>query len=198
MAKWIFDRLASLLGILVLSPILLIAAIAVIADSRGGAFFVQTRTGKGGVPFGLFKFRTMRPHSESQGKLTIGSRDPRITSVGYVLRKYKIDELPQLINVVLGHMSLVGPRPEVPEYTDMYNADQRRVLEVKPGITDYASLLYFHESELLARSANPRKTYIEEVMPAKLRLNLEYIERRSFKEDLRIIAKTISRILGTR
>jgi lipopolysaccharide/colanic/teichoic acid biosynthesis glycosyltransferase len=154
--------------------------------------------GKNGKHFGLFKFRTMEPKADAQGTLTIGSRDPRITRVGYSLRKYKVDELPQLLNVLIADMSLVGPRPEVPEYTLLYTPDQKRVLDVRPGITDYASLLYFHESELLAESEDPRKTYLEEVMPAKLALNLEYINRRSFGEDLRIIAKTIGRIIRTR
>lgn len=197
MAKAIFDRLAALIGIIVLSPLLLVCTLLVSLDSPGGPFFVQTRVGKHGKTFGLYKFRSMRIDAEQSGKLTIGDRDPRITKVGYILRKYKLDELPQLFNVLFGHMSVVGPRPEVPEYVALYNTDQRRALEVKPGITDYASLIYFRESELLAKSPDPGSTYINEVMPTKLALNLKYIEQRSFMEDLRIIGQTILRILRT-
>ncbi len=194
MIKTLFDRIASLIGLILLSPLLLILTLAVLFDSPGGAFFIQQRVGKKGELFGLFKFRTMRPLSETDGKLTIGNRDPRITAVGYFLRKYKLDELPQLFNVFIGEMSLVGPRPEVPEFVEMYSPAQRKVLDVKPGITDYASLKYFHESELLAESADPRATYINEVMPAKLALNLEYLERRSFIEDLHVILLTVRKI----
>lgn len=182
------------MGLIVLLPLLISLAVAVALDSRGGAFFVQQRTGRHGRLFGMFKFRTMRPFSEKEGKLTVGSKDPRVTRVGYILRKYKLDELPQLINVLKADMSLVGPRPEVPEYVAMYTPEQRRVLEVRPGITDYASLRYFHESELLASSADPEQTYIREVMPAKLALNLEYIRRRSFLGDIKILIITVSRI----
>lgn len=191
-----FDKLAAFLGLLILSPLLIIIALAISFDSRGGVFYIQTRIGKDFKPFGLYKFRTMRPDSESKGRLTIGKDDPRITRVGAFLRKYKLDELPQLINVLNGTMNLVGPRPEVLEYVQLYNEEQRKVLSVKPGITDYASLAYFDENELLAQSSNPRQTYIDEVMPAKLKLNLEYIENRSFGEDLRIVFRTIGRVLG--
>jgi len=194
MRREIFDKLAALIGILILSPLFIIMALAISLDSRGGVFFVQCRVGKDFQPFGLYKFRTMRPFAESGGKLTVGNNDPRITKVGVFLRKYKIDELPQLFNVLRGDMNLVGPRPEVPEYVEHYSAEQRKVLSVKPGITDYASLLYFNENEMLARSSNPKETYLKEIMPAKLELNLEYIERRSFGEDLRIIAKTVIKI----
>lgn len=196
MIRTLFDRIAALTGLLVLSPFLIVIAIAISLDSRGGVFFVQTRVGKDFKPFGLFKFRTMRPFAEKAGKLTIGNNDPRITKVGAFLRKYKLDELPQLFNVLNGTMNLVGPRPEVPEYVEYYSKEQRKVLSVKPGITDYASLLYFNENELLAQSENPRETYITVVMPRKLKLNLEYIEKRSFGEDLRIIFKTLRRILS--
>ncbi len=192
--KAIFDRVVSLIALLLLSPLFLIIALAVVLGSRGGAFYVQQRVGQGGRLFGMYKFRSMRPFADKAGKLTIGHRDPRVTRVGYILRKYKIDELPQLINVLFGDMSLVGPRPEVPEYVAMYTAEQKRVLNVKPGITDYASLRYFHESELLAKSDDPQRTYIGEVMPAKLALNLDYIDRRSFGEDLKILALTVGRI----
>ncbi len=196
MLRSIFDKVAALIGILVLSPLFLVVTASIVLDSRGGVFFIQTRIGKNFKPFGLYKFRTMRPFAEREGKLTVGNNDPRITRVGSVLRKYKIDELPQLFNVLVGDMNLVGPRPEVAEYVEQYTEEQLKVLSVKPGITDYASLLYFNENEVLAKSSNPKETYLKEIMPAKLRLNLEYIERRSFREDLRIIFKTIGKIFG--
>ncbi len=194
MLRSLFDKIAALLGLLVLSPFLIIIALAISVDSRGGVFFVQTRVGKDFKPFGLFKFRTMRPFAEKEGKLTIGNNDPRITTVGAILRKVKLDELPQLFNVLNGTMNLVGPRPEVLEYVEHYSEEQRKVLTVKPGITDYASLLYFNENEMLAQSENPKETYLNVIMPAKLKLNLEYIEKRSFSEDLKIIFRTVIRI----
>lgn len=197
MVKFIFDRTAALAGIALLFPLFVCLSAAVAFDSRGGVFFVQQRTGRHGRLFGMYKFRTMRPFSEKEGKLTVGSRDPRVTRVGYILRKYKLDELPQLFNVLIGDMSLVGPRPEVPEYVAVYTPEQRRVLDVRPGITDYASLRYFHESELLAQSPDPQHTYLHEVMPAKLALNLEYIRRRSFRGDVKILALTLKRIVST-
>lgn len=196
MFRNLFDKIAAAIGLIILSPLFLVVALAILFDSKGGVFFIQTRVGKDFRPFGLFKFRTMRPDTEKAGKLTIGSKDPRITVVGAILRKYKIDELPQLFNVLIGDMNLVGPRPEVPEYVAHYTPEQRKVLSVKPGITDYASLLYFNENEVLGQSPNPLETYLNEVMPAKLKLNLEYIENRSFAEDLKIIFKTIKRIFS--
>lgn len=197
MLRTLFDKIAALIGLLILSPLFVIIALAIILDSKGGVFFIQERVGKDFQPFGLFKFRTMRPFSESEGKLTVGTNDPRITRVGAYLRKYKVDELPQLFNVVNGTMNLAGPRPEVPDYVKYYNEEQRKVLSVKPGITDYASLVYFNENELLAQSANPKETYLNEVMPAKLKLNLEYIANKSFSEDLKIIFKTVVKIFKT-
>lgn len=196
MIKRLFDIVFSGTMLLLLSPLLLIIILAVVLDSKGGAFFGQIRVGKDEEPFRLWKFRTMRPDSENKGQLTIGARDSRITSVGFILRKYKIDELPQLWNVLMGEMSMVGPRPEVPRYVAMYNQEQKAVLSVKPGITDYASLLYFEESELLAKSSDPEKTYISEVMPAKLRLNLEYVAKNSLGGDLVIIARTVKRMFS--
>ena len=178
------------------SPLFLLIALAVIVDSRGGIFFGQIRVGKNDVPFRMWKFRTMRPQSEQSGQLTVGSSDRRITRVGYFLRKLKVDELPQLWNVFKGDMSVVGPRPEVPRYVALYTAEQRRVLSIRPGITDYASLKYFSESDLLATSANPEQTYINEIMPAKLKLNLEYVSNSSLLEDVRIIVLTGLRVLG--
>ncbi len=196
MIRDLFDQVLALVGILILLPILILISIWILLDSRGGVFYVQERIGLHGKPFGLMKFRTMRPDSDKKGKLTVGDRDPRITHAGYLLRKFKLDELPQLINVLKGDMRFVGPRPEVDEYVRLYTAQQRKVLTVKPGITDYASLKYFKESELLAKSENPRQTYINEIMPEKIRINLEYIDRKSFSEDLRIILKTVGRIFS--
>jgi lipopolysaccharide/colanic/teichoic acid biosynthesis glycosyltransferase len=194
--KRIFDFIFSLVLIVVLSPLLLVFALAVVLDSKGGAFFGQIRVGKDGKHFKLWKFRTMRPNSESSGQITVGARDNRITRVGYYLRKYKMDELPQLWNVLVGDMSVVGPRPEVPKYVALYNTEQMRVLSVRPGITDYASLEYFEESELLAKATDPHKTYVEEIMQKKLALNLQYVESHSFLGDLKIILKTALRIVS--
>ncbi len=196
MLRAIFDMLLSTLAILVLSPFLVVITVAIAIDSRGGVFFKQVRVGKNQNYFNLLKFRTMRPFSEKEGKITVGNNDPRITRVGAFLRKYKIDELPQLFNVLLGDMHLVGPRPEVPEYVAKYTEEQLRVLTVKPGITDYASLEYFNENELLAQSSDPENTYINVVMPAKLKMNLEYVDKRSFPMDLKIMMKTIQKILS--
>jgi lipopolysaccharide/colanic/teichoic acid biosynthesis glycosyltransferase len=193
--KRLFDIAFSLVMLLLLSPLFFILACWVSVDSKGGIFFGQERVGIDGKHFKLWKFRTMRPHAEKGGQLTVGSSDSRITKAGYFLRKFKVDELPQLWNVVLGDMSVVGPRPEVPRYVAMYSPEQRRVLNIRPGITDYASLSYFEESDLLAKSANPEETYIQEVMPAKLALNLEYVRKHSFAGDLAIILKTGLRIL---
>lgn len=196
MLKRLFDIIVSGLGLLFLFPFFLFISVLIILNSKGGAFYRQIRVGKNGVNFKLFKFRTMSLNSDSVGLITIGNRDPRVTQVGYFLRKYKIDELPQLLNVFFGSMSLVGPRPEVPKYVELYTPEQKQVLKVKPGITDYASLEYFSENELLALSENPDKTYIDEVLPAKLKLNLKYIEEAGFVTDLKIIAKTIQKILS--
>lgn len=147
------------------------------------------------MDFKLFKFRTMHKDADKRGLLTVGGRDPRITAIGYYLRKYKLDELPQLFNVLFGSMSLVGPRPEVRKYVDMYSAEQMRVLSVQPGITDFASLEYINENDLLAKSSNPEETYIKEVMPAKLTLNMKYINTKSLAVDLKIIFDTIRKIV---
>jgi lipopolysaccharide/colanic/teichoic acid biosynthesis glycosyltransferase len=186
---------ASLLALLLLAPLLLLIALAVALGSPGGAFFRQERVGRDGRPFKLLKFRSMRPGSEAQGQLTVGGRDPRITGIGYLLRKTKLDELPQLWNVLVGDMSLVGPRPEVPRYVALYTAEQRAVLSVRPGITGLASLAYIDENEVLSRSADPERAYIEEVMPAKLALDLRYVRERSLWLDLRIMARTALRLL---
>lgn len=192
--KRVFDIFCSFFGLLVLSPLLLIVALLVVTTSCGGMFYRQVRVGKDFHNFKILKFRSMRPDSDKKGLLTVGSRDNRVTKVGYFIRKYKIDELPQLINVLVGDMSFVGPRPEVPKYVEMYNEEQRKVLSVRPGITDYASIEYRNENDILAKSDNPEQTYIDEVMPAKLKLNLRYISEMSLKTDLKIIFGTIFKI----
>ena len=193
--KRLFDIIFALVMLLLFSPLFVVLACWVSIDSRGGVFFGQERVGLNGKPFKLWKFRTMKPHSEKGGQLTVGASDSRITRAGYYLRKFKVDELPQLWNVVFGDMSVVGPRPEVPRYVALYSPEQRRVLSIRPGITDYASLRYFEESDILAKSANPEETYIQEIMPTKLALNLEYVHKHSFAGDLAIILKTGWRIL---
>ncbi len=195
MIKRIFDIFFSLVVLAILSPILFVVIIFVLSDSRGGAFFHQIRVGKDGVEFKLHKFRTMKPAAENLGQLTVGMRDSRITKVGYYLRKSKLDEMPQLWNILVGEMSVVGPRPEVPKYVTLYNAQQRLVLSVKPGLTDYASIKFVKENEILEKSSNPEQTYIDEIMPEKLALNLEYISDQNFAVDLKIIFNTVIAIL---
>jgi lipopolysaccharide/colanic/teichoic acid biosynthesis glycosyltransferase len=194
MVKRLFDIIFSILGIIILSPFLILISIVVLLTSGGGAFYRQVRVGKNGREFRLIKFRTMRRGADKSGSLTVGMRDSRITSIGFYLRKYKLDELPQLFNVFKGDMSFVGPRPEVPEYMAFYNAEQREVLKVKPGITDYASIVYSEENELLANTQNPEELYIKKVMPAKLKLNRKYIDEMSLSTDIKVILKTISKI----
>jgi lipopolysaccharide/colanic/teichoic acid biosynthesis glycosyltransferase len=196
MLKRCFDILFSALGLVALSPLFFVLAVLVGLSSPGGVFYRQLRVGRYGKDFRLYKFRSMRPDSDSKGLLTVGGRDPRITRIGYFLRKYKLDELPQLINVLIGDMSLVGPRPEVRKYVSLYNQQQMRVLELRPGITDYASLEYFSENDLLATSSEPEKTYIEEIMPAKLALNQRYINEAGLATDIKIIFKTVGRIFS--
>lgn len=188
------DIIFSFLGLLILSPLLIIVYIAIVIESRGGGFYKQTRVGKDGKNFKLYKFRSMRVDSDSKSQITIGARDPRITKTGLFVRRFKIDELPQLLNVLKGDMSLVGPRPEVPLYVDMYTEEQRKVLSVLPGITDYASIRYVDENEILGKAENPHQTYIDEILPDKLKLNMEYIENRSVKEYFKVIFLTFGKI----
>ena len=195
MLKRLFDIIASLLGIIILIPLLFIICIFIVAGSGFPVFYLQTRVGKDGKDFNLFKFRTMANNSDKKGLLTIGGRDSRVTKIGYYLRKYKLDELPQLLNVFIGDMSLVGPRPEVRKYVSLYNDMQKKVLHVRPGITDLASIEFFDENEMLGKSLNPEQTYITEVMPKKLELNLLYIEQRGFIMDLNIICNTLLKIV---
>ena len=193
--KRIFDLFFAFLGIMLLLPIYLLITIFIKLDSKGEILYKQERIGKDGIPFYVLKFRTMVPDAFSKGALTVGSRDPRVTGVGFYLRKYKLDELPQLFNVFLGEMSFVGPRPEVKKYTDLYNENQRVVLSVKPGITDYASIKYRNENDLLAQSSDPEKLYIEEIMPEKLNLNLKYINDNNVFKDIKIIINTFYTIV---
>jgi lipopolysaccharide/colanic/teichoic acid biosynthesis glycosyltransferase len=195
MMKRTFDLLAAGTALLLLAPLLLFIAVAVALGSPGGAFFRQMRVGRGGKHFQLLKFRSMRPGSEAGGQITVGSRDPRITGVGHVLRRTKLDELPQLINILIGDMSVVGPRPEVPRYVALYTEEQRAVLSVRPGLTSMASIAYINENEILGRSADPERTYVDEVMPAKLALDLRYVRERSLGLDLHIIVATLLRIV---
>jgi lipopolysaccharide/colanic/teichoic acid biosynthesis glycosyltransferase len=196
MLKRIFDIIFSLLGIIILLPFFLLFAILIVFDSGFPVFYSQKRVGKNGINFSLIKFRTMKKNSDKKSLLTVGEKDSRITNIGYFLRKYKIDELPQLFNVLIGDMSLVGPRPEVRKYVEMYNPEQKKILSVKPGITDYASIAYANENEILSKSENPEQLYITEVMPAKLKLNLKYIVEKSFFTDLKIIFMTIGKIVS--
>lgn len=194
--KRVFDIVVSFIGLVILSPLFIILAIVIVSDSKGPVFFKQTRVGRNGVLFKIYKFRTMIEDAEAKGmQLTVGD-DSRITNVGAFLRKTKIDELPQLINVLKGEMSFVGPRPEVPKYVELYTEDQRQVLMVRPGITDLASIEYRNESALLATTDNPEKVYIEEIIPGKLELNRKYIVNMSLAIDMRIIMRTISAILS--
>lgn len=192
----LFDILFSVLGLILLSPIFIVLYIIIRTGSKGGAFYVQERIGKDGKPFMLYKFRTMHVGSDSEGLLTIGKDDNRITRVGNFLRKTKIDELPQLLNVLKGDMSLVGPRPEVRKYVDLYTEEQRKVLSVRPGITDYASIEYVNENELLSKASDPDRVYIEEVMPDKIKLNMKYLEHYTMQEYFRIIFLTLKSLIA--
>lgn len=193
--KRLLDVLLTGMALLLLSPFFLLIAIAIILDSRGGVFYSQERIGRGEKPFRMYKFRTMRPAADREGLLSLGSSDQRITKVGHFLRRYKLDELPQLWNILRGQMSIVGPRPEVAHYVKYFTEEQKQTLRVKPGLTDYASLEFIDEEELLGQSAEPEKTYLEEILPQKLALSLRYIREQSLWTDLNIIWKTIVKIL---
>lgn len=193
--KRTFDILASGVGLIVLSPLFAVLAIWIKTDSKGAVFYRQVRVGRGNRDFRLFKFRSMRPDSDKLGLITVGGRDPRVTRSGYYIRKYKLDEFPQLINVFRGDMSLVGPRPEVRKYVDMYTPEQVRVLDVRPGITSLASIRYRNENDILAASDNPDKTYIEQVMPDKLAIDLEYVNKANLWTDIKLIFSTFREII---
>ncbi|BEO99747.1 sugar transferase [Fusobacterium polymorphum] len=194
MLKRIFDIILSLLGLIILLPFMLIIAILIKLDSKGPIFFKQVRVTKNGREFEIFKYRTMRVGSDKYSQITVG-KDNRITKIGAFLRKYKLDEIPQLINVLLGDMSLVGPRPEVPKYVVLYTDEQKEILKVRAGITDYASIEFSDENDLLASEEDPEKAYIEKVMPKKIELNKKYITEISILTDIKIILLTIKKIL---
>lgn len=189
--KRLFDITASFFGILILSPLLIFIGLWVGLSSKGGVFYKQIRVGRNNKDFKLYKFRSMRVNSDKQGLLTVGSKDSRITKAGYFIRKYKIDELPQLINVLKGDMSFVGPRPEVRRYVDLYSEEQMKVLSVRPGITDPASIKYRNENDILSSASNPEQYYIQHIMPDKLKINIDYINTRTFFKDIKIIFQTI-------
>lgn len=193
--KRVFDIIASSCGLIILSPMLLIVGLAIKVDSKGPVFFKQKRVGKNKEIFEIYKFRTMVTDAEKLGKqITVGN-DNRVTRVGKFIRKCKLDEFPQLINVLKGEMSLVGPRPEVPRYVELYSTYQSQILLVQPGITDYASIEYRNENEILGKSKNPEKTYIEEIMPIKIELNMKYIRNISLFEDIKLVINTILAIV---
>ncbi len=194
MAKRIFDITLSAIGLILFCPFFIIISIFILADTKGGVLFFQKRVGKNNTDFNLIKFRSMYALSDELGLITIGDNDSRITKVGRWLRKYKIDELPQLINILKNDMSFVGPRPEVRKYVSLYTEEQKQVLSVKPGLTDYASLEYLNENEILTQYPDPEKAYVDHIMQAKLLLNLKYISERTFLTDLKIIWDTIRRI----
>ena len=194
MLKRIFDITLSLFGLIILLPFMLIIAIFIKLDSKGPVFFKQLRVTKNEREFKIFKYRTMRVGSDKYSQITVG-KDDRITKIGSFLRKYKLDEIPQLINVLIGDMSLVGPRPEVPKYVALYTDEQKEILKVRAGITDYASIEFSNENDLLALEEDPEKAYIEKVMPKKIELNKKYLSEISILTDIRIILLTIKKIL---
>lgn len=190
----LFDILFSALGLIVLSPFLLILYILIRGESKGGGIYAQDRIGLNGVPFKLYKFRTMAVGSDKGSLITIGGRDSRLTRIGYRIRKYKLDELPQLWNVFIGDMSFVGPRPEVEKYTRLYTDEQRKVLSVRPGITDWASIKYLDENVILGKAEDPDKVYVEQIMPDKIRYNMIWIKNQGITDYFKIIFVTIVKI----
>ncbi|RGN50787.1 MULTISPECIES: sugar transferase [unclassified Bacteroides] len=190
-----FDVVFSFIGIALLSPLFVVLYIAICLESKGGGIYSQTRVGKEGRDFKLFKFRSMRIGSDKKGLITVGGRDPRVTRTGFFIRKYKLDELPQLFNVLIGDMSIVGPRPEVRKYVDLYTDEQRKVLSVRPGITDYASIEYVDENVILGQAEDPEKAYIETILPDKIRYNMKYINHQCPQEYFKIIFLTLYHII---
>ena len=195
MMKRGFDFVSSLVGLILASPVLLVIAILIKREDRGSVFYRGVRVGRFGKLFRIFKFRTMVVNAEKLGGPSTADDDPRITKVGNFIRKFKLDELPQLINVLKGEMSIVGPRPEVQMYVDMFMEEERAILSVRPGITDWASIWNPDEGGILAGSLDPEKTYMEKIRPEKIRLQLKYVRERSFWNDLKIIAQTIITIV---
>lgn len=190
-----FDILFSIIGLVILSPIFIVLYLLIRIESKGGGFYSQERIGKNGKPFKLYKFRSMRIGSDKKGLITIGEKDNRITKTGFILRKYKLDELPQLWNVFIGDMSLVGPRPEVKKYTDLYTEEQKQVLQVRPGITDWASIKYVDENKILGESEDPDEAYVNLIMPNKIKLNMVYIQHQTLGEYFKIIFTTFKEIV---
>lgn len=190
----VVDFLFSLIGLIILSPIFLIIALFIKFGSKGPVFYKQLRIGLNGVEFEVYKFRTMRLNADKLGLITVGGRDPRVTPIGYYLRKYKLDEIPQLINVLIGQMSIVGPRPEVKKYVDLYTIEQRKVLSIRPGITDWASIYYRNENVILEKSKNPEDDYINIILPDKIKYNLIFIGNIGLTEYFKIILFTFWRI----
>ena len=190
-----FDILFSIIGLVLLSPLFTVLYFLIRIESQGGGFYSQERIGKNGKPFKLYKFRSMRIGSDKKGLITIGEKDNRITKTGFILRKYKLDELPQLWNVFIGDMSLVGPRPEVKKYTDLYTEEQKQVLQVRPGITDWASIKYVDENKILGESKDPDDAYVNLIMPNKIKLNMVYIQHQTLGEYFKIIFTTFKEIV---
>jgi len=197
MIKRLFDIIFSFLGLILISPLLIIIALLIKINSSGLVFYRGERIGKSGKTFRIFKFRTMVENADKIGGPSTAGDDPRLTKMGGFLKKYQLDELPQLINVLRGEMSLVGPRPEVRVYVDMMSNEEKKIiLSVLPGMTDIASLWNFHESDILKGSSDPEKTYMERIRPEKIRLQMEYVKNRSFLLDFKLIIKTISKIFN--
>lgn len=190
-----FDIIFSIIGLVILSPIFIVLYLLIRIESKGGGFYSQERIGKNGKPFKLYKFRSMRIGSDKKGLITIGEKDNRITKTGFILRKYKLDELPQLWNVFIGDMSLIGPRPEVKKYTDLYTEEQKQVLQVRPGITDWASIKYVDENKILGESEDPDEAYVNLIMPNKIKLNMVYIQHQTLGEYFKIIFTTFKEIV---
>lgn len=190
-----FDIIFSIIGLVILSPLFIVLYLLIRIESKGGGFYSQERIGKNGKPFKLYKFRSMRIGSDKKGLITIGEKDNRITKIGFILRKYKLDELPQLWNVFIGDMSLVGPRPEVKKYTDLYTEEQKQVLQVRPGITDWASIKYVDENKILGESKDPDEAYVNLIMPNKIKLNMVYIQHQTLGEYFKIIFTTFKEIV---
>lgn len=190
-----FDIIFSIIGLVILSPLFIGLYLLIRIESKGGGFYSQERIGKNGKPFKLYKFRSMRIGSDKKGLITIGEKDNRITKTGFILRKYKLDELPQLWNVFIGDMSLVGPRPEVKKYTDLYTEEQKQVLHVRPGITDWASIKYVDENKILGESKDPDEAYVNLIMPNKIKLNMVYIQHQTLGEYFKIIFTTLKEIV---
>lgn len=190
-----FDIIFSIIGLVILSPLFIVLYLLIRIESKGGGFYSQERIGKNDKPFKLYKFRSMRIGSDKKGLITIGEKDNRITKTGFILRKYKLDELPQLWNVFIGDMSLVGPRPEVKKYTDLYTEEQKQVLQVRPGITDWASIKYVDENKILGEAKDPDEAYVNLIMPNKIKLNMVYIQHQTLGEYFKIIFTTFKEIV---